>query len=624
MSDKLKDTIPVVAQFVDGEAARAAKLNIAGLQLQNSARILEAAAGDLYGESWPYSADTDSRMTLKVQARGSATDLSGTTDRFLDVTSLGRLIGPASRLNPRMLGRKLVTQTIPSGVTEFQLQYLPELPGTFTLGSAGSAFITQVYSQAELDEGGLWYVDTKGRVFTVIATTGGTIQYYTDPTEYYGGMSPQGATFNTIPDIQQVHTGAGCTVSGPDGEGRYSITLPTVTHHQSNHAGNSVTLGTIDPTTGLQLTLPRIFTDNLLTGEVIPSGMIYLKDWTGNEIYLDGVYTYNSSTTLYVSGVDLDAGIAASNKYYLITVGSDITSAIDDLRVKSFASHDRTYGEPLVEIENLVGFLRYRGASGPYVKSDKPGNFAPQYLHRDGFTLEQDENLNFGNAMRGNLVLGSSNTLGSAVHASGALEPDEYSFGVIFGMNGVGVSDQVLQNSTHIRMSENKLTFRHHEHSNQKYLQAVGDDPGFQFNGVVRIATGDGGPAGFLGEISSVGETASLSTVDPVITGKAYPVMMMAIYGTVNNGPFGQDSFTIELPDWDSDYFITGVIGTVNDDDTAPVANVSTDMTLAQANGGMGIQWQASSNAIILYIGDDVDADTDVSYGLTIFYVRKA
>jgi hypothetical protein len=103
---------------------------------------------------------------------------------------------------------------------------------------------------------------------------------------------------------------------------------------------------------------------------------------------------------------DLTDDITAGHAFSVFTVGNDITSAIDDLRVKSYHNHDRRFGEPFVDIDSISGFIKEPGLTGSWVPSEITGNFAPQYLHRDGYLGGVDESLNDMNAMRGPLLMG--------------------------------------------------------------------------------------------------------------------------------------------------------------------------------------------------------------------------
>jgi hypothetical protein len=64
MADKKKAGVSVVPTFVAGEQPTADKFNAIGVQLQRAASELEKAVGDVWGESWPYSATDSTKLTL--------------------------------------------------------------------------------------------------------------------------------------------------------------------------------------------------------------------------------------------------------------------------------------------------------------------------------------------------------------------------------------------------------------------------------------------------------------------------------------------------------------------------------------------------------------------------------
>lgn len=400
MSDKLPAGISVLPEFADGERPTAAKLNSLGAQLRRAASEIERAIGDVRSQSYPYSIDTTSTLSQAWgRSRSSVTALSGAEERQLDIANLARLVGPSSNLNPRMLGRSSITEAVPVGVHEFSLRYVPEGPlsGSQPSFADGTVFATFVADPTAIGSAGEYSVTAAGKVYCVTLSDGDTVTYFTDPTEYAGGINYQGARFNVIPDPNQTSAlGANLGTAGPDGNGQYTITLPTISHQQSNIEGNSITLDDDDLNYQEQLELPRVITDNFTAGQTIPSGFLFLKNETTSEVYEDAVYYYLSTTSLKVGSVDLTDAISAGDRLSIITIGTDITTTLDDLRTKSFHTHDRTFGEPFVSLDAISGFLAQPGASGAWLPSSMASNFAPQYLHRDGYQSGTGENAFLG------------------------------------------------------------------------------------------------------------------------------------------------------------------------------------------------------------------------------------
>jgi hypothetical protein len=81
----------------------------------------------------------------------------------------------------------------------------------------------------------------------------------------------------------------------------------------------------------------------------------------------------------------------------------------------SHHEHNGDFGESHIEASSIVGWTKQAGPNGPFTKSRVDGNFAPQYLHRDGFQ-STDSGPNDRNIMRGNLVIGAENKLAGSNH----------------------------------------------------------------------------------------------------------------------------------------------------------------------------------------------------------------
>lgn len=412
MSDKLKKTINVETRFGSGEQPTPAKFNSVTSQLRRGLDKLERAVGDARGTNWPYSADTDTTLCIPWE--------SGAEPRYLDQSSLARLIGPASNLNPRQLVSNEIVEVTPTGVHQFCLRHPVSgvISGTNPVFTDAS-LVTYVAAGAVLSAG-QYHVTALGEVYCVTATAGGTATYTTDPDEYFGGVGYTNSRYNVIPDPNQLNAGAELSFGAEDADGRRTITLPVIEYQQSNDARDAVALSSDDVNFEVQILLPAVLVDNFSAGESIPANFIFLKNATTNEVYEDAEFFYVNSSSIKVGNVSLTSAIGDGDKFYLFTVGTDITTSIDDLRAKSFHSHDRTYGEPYIDIESITGGVKTPGISGAYTLSDLPNNHFPQYLARDGYQAGYDNNLNDRNAMRGHILMGSSTQpAGSKVSLTG-------------------------------------------------------------------------------------------------------------------------------------------------------------------------------------------------------------
>lgn len=422
MADKLKKGISVVPEFVAGEQPPAEKFTAIAAQAKHAVEAVEYAVGDIHDESYPYAVGITERLNVPW-----FTGVGG--ERFLGIVNLGRLIGPAANLNPRELAATTITETVPTGVYSFVLRYPPDSAPVF---SDATVFATAEPIADMLDPGDYCVVGSE--VFTISSMAGGTVTYDIDPSTWYGGGSYVDSTFNVIPDPNQTQTGAyKLTVTGPV-DGVYTVMLPQVSGQQSNEDLDSVDLTAEDANFDQQLTLPRVIVDNYASGDILPTGFVLLRDNTTNTVYDDAVYRYVDEQTIEVSEVDLDDEIGDDDDFCLLTVGTDVTTSIDDLRIKMKQhSHDRRFGESTVDFEDITGATKEAGGSGPWTASEIPGNYLPQYLHRDGYDAVSDVgNINDANIMRGHLVLGSTT---EAAGAKYSLTGASYSiaFGTVAG-----------------------------------------------------------------------------------------------------------------------------------------------------------------------------------------------
>lgn len=443
MADKKKAGVSVVPEFVAGEQPTADKFNAISVQLERASSELEKSVGDVWGESWPYSTSSTSKLTLPYgRLLTGDGKVNNAHDSFLDIANIARLIGPAANLSPTfpeffdgeadpiysVANEKIQEVSTTEQHREFWIRFPPlsSEPISFS-GTWAASLTTRVLSHDRVNGSGDWCLtkDRKLTMFDLIPVGQSLdITYSTVPQAWGTGPDVPGSTYNVIPDPNQTaNSGAQCTASVV--AGGYSIQLPLAVFGRINDNGTNTNLnGDGDIAKNAQLSLPRVLRDNFSTpGTIIPEGFVYLRDNVTGKLYSDAVYEYNDANTLIVKNVELDV----THGFSIITIGSTITEAIHDLRYKWFRhSHDGTYGEAPIHVSSLAGILESEGDTGIYVTSQIANNWMPQYLHRDGYRA--DSNANDDNAMRGDLVLGAiGGNPGSHVSNSGE------SYGVYFG-----------------------------------------------------------------------------------------------------------------------------------------------------------------------------------------------
>lgn len=439
MSDKLPKQYKASVDFTDGEAPLSTKMNVLSTAVKAALTNLERAIGDLWDQSYPYFENAD---TLS-QATTTLIDSNLGNMKKLEIMNLARLIGPASALNPKHLfdmsdSEKEVTVSVPSGKNYFLLKYAPIQLADLTFSeTTPTALITRKSTTDDCVDAGDYYVNSlTGEVFTITPTIPSTTATYDGNSylgfDWYDLCGYPGASFNVIPDPAQATK---CSLTGPSG-GLYRLTLPLCTDQEFNDNDSSVTLSASDLNYNVQLLLPRVLS-NLSAGDIIPSNFLMIRNDTTGKIYPEASYYYVSQSEIDIGGVTLDT----TDGYTVITVGTNITQAIQHLQTQMFKLKRGISNTYAIQVDNVVGKTgptANTGISGaePYIPSEAPNNHFPQYLHRDGFmgTSYDEDNINDANGMRGDIVLLSkTRTSGSRNNV------DDDSYAVIFGKYSEGI-----------------------------------------------------------------------------------------------------------------------------------------------------------------------------------------
>ena len=459
MADKFPSTVNAFINFVAGEQPSADKFNALVAQTKYGFSGLETAIGDIHNGSWPYIADetstSSSRLTIpfyRNYTTGDAVTNAESSGRALDIASIGRLIGPASNLNPMVLDIDVDTASSAdytiteetgwsSGLTQFALKY-PLKEGTSPTFSDASVFATEKTALSSVTAAGHYYIDERSNVYSFSPISSGLkVTYQTDPMAWGAGPNYSHSRFNVIPDPNQIAASSSdkVVVNAAGSDGLHTVQLPKISHQQTNSKGLTATLSAAnDINYQIQAKLPFVLTENMSTGQTIPSGFVYLKNVTTNEVYVDATYIYNDEDTFQVGSVDLSERISAGDTWQVLTVGTDITSSILDLQFKLFNhSHSRDFGEGSVKASMLTGVYSKAGKSGVFLPSSMPGNHFASYLHRDGYRPDDETTVvNDSNALRGNLVFGRvSGSPGEYVVGDNSVTSRTNTFGICFGGN---------------------------------------------------------------------------------------------------------------------------------------------------------------------------------------------
>ena len=417
MADRFYINTSNLVTFTAGERPAADKFNAVNKYFSRGFTSIAKVIGDAYDTGAPHNLASNDKYRYLTNLWNRTSD---DNSRPLDILNISRLIGPASNLNPKILNRPgTIEETIPAGVSSFHTKFVPSAEITIT-GLTRIEFANVLAASTEYKESG-------GKIYFAVETSQSyTINYAITPEALKGGPNYIDAEFNVIPDPNQ--TGTLTIIENIEGD--YEITLPTITHQQSGlNDFNDSSLSTIDPNSAQHLKLP-VWMGAFGVDTALPSGVVALKNRTTGEVYTDATYTLLNINreSIKVSGVELC--LNDGHVFCLITVGTDITTSIDDLRDKSIShTHDGTFGEQRISIYDLKDIYKYAPPSGVYGASSQSWNPLSPYLHRDGFWVDGNSN-NGNNAMRGPLLMGltSFHPLSNTVisDGTGTSEPVEF------------------------------------------------------------------------------------------------------------------------------------------------------------------------------------------------------
>ena len=426
MSDNFNNIMDNIIRFIAGERPSADKFNALVAYFSQNSQELNNALGDIRGENNPFSRNgvTLNRLTIPWGRQiGSDDSVNGAHlyGRYLDIANIGRLIGPSSNLNNRYLSSgafKIQNEEVSYPSTEHKTKYPIFDEQSVAITKDGIALEKIQPSESFSSENQYKYYNGS-LIFSSLTNQDTFIQYTTNPSNYGSGANYQGSRFNVIPDPNDTNKLDILAV-----EGGFVIELPFISAAQSSLNNDLVSNLNNDHVnrikedgTNQKYLLPKVLVDDLdpknnvedaKASNQIPKYFLYLKCDNTEEVFLDADYYYMNESKIYVENIDLGNCDLNNDTFRIVTVGTDITTSIDDLRVKFIKhSHDGTFGEEAVRVQSLTGLFDNQ-TGNVYTKSVSSKNPLTSYLHRDGFDSRNQEDINANNMMRGHLVIGNT------------------------------------------------------------------------------------------------------------------------------------------------------------------------------------------------------------------------
>jgi len=439
--DQMQDVFPVVFDFVKGEQPTAEKLT--GLVKHTDSGFSRITQG--IGDPWDYAAHTNalgSSFSLSpvnlgqsslARILGSSDWMSPPGGCWNEASTTAKTITLSANRNSWTLGFPLV-RVSPASSISADSDASVAVPLTWSthvsVTDTDGILTTEVGSLDLVVANGDFFVDYYKGTITSYSSSQYPVVLEITNLNMFGAGVPWG-THNVIPhwdqslmcDVQQVSATATTTT--------YTMTFPLVSgsartvarsnpsYGRSSHTDNDKdTTWTIDDVgEGSLYRLPLAITSTLSTGDLIPEGYCLLWDGgqDGRVIPSVSFYYINENTISLVTPLDwLNVG----ENYRLIISGTSAAENINHLiqtvrnneHVGLTANPSLSYTIPLSH-DNLENrFASNLDATLSTVntwkfrESDYPTNCHPQYLHRGGY-MEDDDDGNTANAMRGDLVM---------------------------------------------------------------------------------------------------------------------------------------------------------------------------------------------------------------------------
>ncbi len=463
--DQMQDVFPISFDFKEGEMPTNEKLS--GLvKFTDTAfsRITQAI-----GDPWDYQSHAPP-LSLENLGQSSLARLTGPSDYLSPAgscwneTAASVTVSLETSRNSWSLGYPLVK-------TAADIEEDSSVSGTITpltwlteisvANDTAGVLTTEQADIEDVKDQGDFHVDYYTGIITAYEVSTSTIQLTITNLHMFGAGVSWGS-HNVIPSWKQ--TAVLCTIVKDTDVGDYSyysLTLPTI--GEMPRTGTSTIIGGthpydgIDPDATYSVTssgaganyrLPISLTSAFSTDEEIPGGYILLWDDVTSRIVPLVTFTYTDENTLGLR-TSVDWLTVDNARYRIFVSGTSIAEAVNYLMqttrdnrhigLSEGAAGGQTtlhYTSPLSHDDFADLYSGDQtGATVPYSrwffsKSNYPTNSHPQYLHRGGY-LENDEDGNTGNAMRGDLVFSAVDD-GTTLYTY-TLDTDTSTYGIYFG-----------------------------------------------------------------------------------------------------------------------------------------------------------------------------------------------
>lgn len=403
-----------VPLFVDGERPSANKFNALFQHLNLKIAMLSIAIGDPVG-------------TNNIKYRGIYTGVFSSIfqRKIVDLnnSSISDSIGPLSLLNPLSYSNldseeKTLSVALPLNTSEYAFEYKVndnfefEFDSPLQMVKCSSLIELKNYVNANPSTIPYFFDPNKNTIYFKENISNLIITYKTSDFQKFSHIF---SGFNVVPDpnvflINNLSNEFKLTINELPTAGQYAITLPKIKALPINadNTGVSSATDSTNPLNEYQIHVPKaIYETYYNTSLILPNNVILLKCLDTGEVFNKAKYTILSKTQIKIENLALDPNCLNTMNFVLLFAGANnLANSVADLNVKMGRHvHDGRYGEEKINIKDISGIFNNQHSLYKYYPSlNIELNHMPQYLHRNGWSLDCDP-INNDNTMQGDLVV---------------------------------------------------------------------------------------------------------------------------------------------------------------------------------------------------------------------------
>ena len=400
--------------FVDGERPSANKFNALFQHLNLKIAILSTALGDPTGTN-----------NIKYKGIYGTLITAFGPRKIVDLNniSISDSIGPQSFLNPMSYlnldsETKIVSIALPLNTSEYAFEYKVnnnfefEFDSPLPMVKCSTLIELKNYVNVSLSSIPYFFDVNKNSIYFKDNISELTITYRTSDFQKFSNLN---SGFNVVPDpnvflINGLTNEFKLQINQLAIPGQYAIILPKIKALpiNANNTGIPSETDSTNPLNEYQIQIPKNIWDTYnAQNSNIPSNVIALKCLNTGEVFNKASYQIVNKTQIKVENLALDPDCLNTMDFVLLFAGANnLANSVADLNLKMGRHvHNGQYGEEKINIKDISGIFNKQHSLYKYYPSlNIELNHMPQYLHRNGWSLDCDP-INNDNTMQGDLVV---------------------------------------------------------------------------------------------------------------------------------------------------------------------------------------------------------------------------